>query len=110
MNYRAGITRTFFLVVGVLFFSAIFRSQVCCATGAKAQLTRDEVIEVAKAAAQVEKFDLAQYDMTGCHYEFTRKDQTWTVFFTQKPPTPLGGHFLVWVDDRTKKATLMHGQ
>jgi len=48
--------------------------------------------------------------MTGCHYEFTEKDHTWTVFFQLKPPTPPGGHFTVYVDDQTKKATLMRGK
>jgi hypothetical protein len=38
------------------------------------------------------------------------KNKTWTVFYQLKPPTPPGGHFLVSVDDRTKKATLARGE
>ena len=74
------------------------------------QLTKDEVISIAEATARAEGFDIRKYNMTGCHYEFTDKDHTWTVFFELKPPTPPGGHFLVVVDDQTKKATFMPGE
>ena len=43
------------------------------------------------------------------HYEFTKKDKTWSVFFHGKVPMP-GNHFLVWVDDRTQKAQFMQGE
>jgi hypothetical protein len=74
------------------------------------QLTRDEAIRIAEATARSEGFDIQKYNVTGCHYEFTRKDRTWTVFFELKPPTPPGGHFMVSVHDQTKKATLMRGE
>lgn len=74
------------------------------------QLTKDEVIQIAEATARSEGFDIQKYNVTRCHYEFTRKDRTWTVFFELKPPTPPGGHFAVSVDDQTKKATLMRGE
>ena len=76
----------------------------------EAQLPKNEVIRIAEAKARSEGFDLQKYTMTGCHYEFTEKDHTWTVFFQLKPPTPPGGHFVVCVDDQTKKATLMRGK
>ena len=76
----------------------------------EAQLPKNEVIRIAEAKARSEGFDLQKYNMTGCHYEFTEKDRTWTVFFQLKPPTPPGGHFVVCVDDQTKKATLMRGK
>ena len=75
-----------------------------------AQLPENEVIRIAEAKTRSEGFDLQKYNMTGCHYEFTEKDHTWTVFFQLKPPTPPGGHFMVIVDDQTKKATLMRGK
>ncbi len=74
------------------------------------QLTKDEVIRIAKATARSEGFDIQKYNLTGCCYELTRKDRTWTVFFQLKPPTPPGGHFAVSVDDQTKKAILMRGE
>ncbi|MDD1700291.1 MAG: hypothetical protein LUQ04_05790 [Methanoregula sp.] len=88
---------------------------VGCSGGAQngqgtARLSQDEVITIAKAKAVQEGFDLSKYDLKGCHYEFTRKDHTWTAFFELKPPTPPGGHFLVWVDDQTRKTTLMQGE
>lgn len=74
------------------------------------QLTRKEVLAIAEATAKAEGYELAKYNMTGCHYEFTKKDHTWTVFYELKPPTPPGGHFLVSIDDRTKKAIFHHGE
>lgn len=88
-------------------------STIGCGQRAKApetQLTKDEVISIAEATARTEGYDIRKYNMTGCHYEFTDKDDTWTVSFVLKPPTPPGGHFWVVVDDWTKKATLMHGE
>jgi hypothetical protein len=84
----------------------------CAHQGGKtgAQLPKNEVIRIAEAKARSEGFDLGKYNMTGCHYELTEKDRTWTVFFQLKPPTPPGGHFMVIVDDGTKKATLMRGE
>lgn len=75
-----------------------------------ARLEQDEVITIAKAKAEQEGFNLSKYDLKGCYYEFTRKDRTWTVFFELMPPTPVGGHFQVWVDDKTGKTTLMRGE
>jgi hypothetical protein len=72
-------------------------------------LTKNEVIVIAKETAKSEGLDVGRYNMTGCHYEYTRKDGTWTVFFNLKPPTPPGGHFSVWVNDKTKEAKLLHG-
>jgi hypothetical protein len=73
-------------------------------------LTKDEVIRIAEDTAKSEGFDIRKYNMTGCHYEYIRKDGTWTVLFELKPPTPPGGHFLVWINDKTKEAKLMHGE
>jgi len=74
------------------------------------QMQEKEVVAIAETTAKAEGFDLAKYDMTGCHYQYTRQDGTWTVFFQMKPPTPPGGHFAVTVVDQTKKATLMRGE
>ena len=76
----------------------------------EADLTEAEVLRIAEAAARSEGYDVDKYDMTGCHYEFERKDRTWTVFYALKPPTPPGGHFAVSVDDQTRKATVARGE
>ena len=75
-----------------------------------AQMTKKEVLLIAEAKAKSEGYDIAKYNMTGCHYEFTHKDRTWTVFYELKPPTPPGGHFFVSVNDQTKEARLAHGE
>ena len=92
--------------------AAMFSGFGCAQQSGKteAQLPKNEVVRIAEAKARSEGFDLQKYNMTGCHYEFTEKDHTWTVFFQLKPPTPPGGHFTVSVDDQTKKATLMRGK
>ena len=83
----------------------------CSSTDKKdTQMQQKEVVAVAEATAKAEGFDLAKYDMTGCHYQFTETDGTWAVFFQMKPPTPPGGHFVVTVVDQTRKATLMRGE
>lgn len=76
---------------------------------ARTLLTKDEVIAIAKDTAKSEGLDIWKYNMTGCHYEYARKDGTWAVSFELKQPT-LGGHFLVLVDDKTKKAKLISGR
>jgi hypothetical protein len=74
------------------------------------RLTQEQVIRIAEETAKSEGYDLPKYNMTGCHYEYTVRDHSWTVFFSLKPPTPPGGHFSVWVDDRTQKARVMRGE
>ena len=64
----------------------------------------------AEAAARSHGYDVEKYNMTGCHYEYTEKDGTWTVFYELKPPTPPGGHFLVSVDDKTKQTAVAPGK
>ena len=79
-------------------------------TQSKTYLAEAEVLQIAEATAKSEGYDVRKYNMTGCDYEFTRKDHTWTVFYELKPPTPPGGHFMVSIDDQTKKASLTHGE
>jgi hypothetical protein len=102
------------IVVGTILFVVLFAIIGCTEANRDqapgARLTQEEVIQIAKDTAKSDGYDLGKYNMTGCHYEFTRKDNTWTVFFELKPPTPPGGHFMVLVDDRTKKATLVPGE
>ena len=78
--------------------------------GPETSLVREEVLRIAEQTAESEGFDISEYDMTGCHYESTGEDGTWTVFYELKPPTPPGGHFMVSVDDQTKQATLTRGE
>ncbi len=72
-----------------------------------ANLLKVEVLRIAEVTAISAGYEIRKYNMTGCHYEFTRKDLSWTVFYELKSPTPPGGHFMVSVDDLTRKATLL---
>ncbi len=94
----------------VILISALLSVQVWSNTSEAPRLTKDQVLRIAEETAKAEGYDLAKYDMTGCHYEYTAKDRSWTVFFAIKPPTPPGGHFGVIIDDPTGKARLMRGE
>lgn len=76
----------------------------------KTNLAESEVLRIAEATVKSEGYDVDKYNRTGCHYEFIHKDHTWTVFYELKPPTPPGGHFMISIDDQTKKAKLVHGE
>ena len=76
-----------------------------------ANLTKSQVIKVARTEARKEGFDLNKYDLKAVDYANTgERVQTWTVSFYGKPPTRPGDHFLIWVDDRTLDAKLMRGE
>ena len=67
-------------------------------------------IAAANRAATEAGYKLSDYGAPKAHYEFTRKDKTWTVFYVLKPPTPPGGHFQIWVEDKTGKTQVMRGE
>jgi hypothetical protein len=79
-------------------------------TQSETNLAKAEVLQIAEEKAKSEGYDVRKYNMTGCYYEFTRKDHTWTVFYELKPPAPPGEHFMVSIDDQTKKASLARGE
>ncbi len=68
-----------------------------------------EVVRIAAEAATIHGYRLADYKDPQAHYEFTRKDKTWSVFYDGKVAAP-GHHFLVWIDDRTATARVMPGE
>lgn len=73
------------------------------------RLNPTQVATIAKDAAKNEGIQLLDYEEPEVHYEFVRKDQTWTVFFTGKVARP-GNHFSVYVEDQTGKAQVMRGE
>ena len=91
-------------------FNRMLEEFIAALPEATTNLARAEVLQIAEATARSEGYDVSKYNMTACHYEFTRKDHTWTVFYELKPPAPPGGHFMVSIDDQTKKASLAHGE
>ncbi len=69
-----------------------------------------DVVRLARRAATDSGYKLADYREPETHFEFVRKDRSWSVFFQMKPPTPPGGHFLVVVDDETGKTRVVPGE
>jgi len=91
-----------------LLFLAVAILVVGCARSA--HMSQQEVVRAANRAATDAGYKVADYKEPEAHFEFVHKDGSWTVFFEQKPPAPLGGHFLVWVDDKTSKTRVMPGE
>ena len=83
---------------------------VGCARSTSTRLSQPEVIQIASRAATDAGYKLERYKEPEAHFEFVRKDGSWTVFYTMKPPTPPGGHFQVWVDEKTGKTQVMKGE
>ena len=74
-----------------------------------ARLTRAEVVRIAAQAAEKHGYRLADYKEPQVHYEFTRKDKTWTVFYDGRVAMP-GHHFGVWVGDQTRETQVRPGK
>lgn len=74
------------------------------------KMSRSDAVRLASRAATDAGYELADYEEPKAHFEFGRKEGVWTVFYVMKPPTPPGGHLLVWVDDKTGKTQVMPGE
>ena len=74
-----------------------------------ARLSQVQAINIAKQAAEREGRRLIDYKDPEAYYEFTRKDQSWSIFFDGKIPMP-GNHFAVEVNDQTEFARVMPGE
>src|SRR5437773_10132051 len=74
-----------------------------------ARLSQAQAVRIAAEAATKHGYRLTDYKDPQAHYQFTRKDMTWSVFYDGRVPMP-GHHFLVWVDDRTGEARVMPGE
>jgi hypothetical protein len=97
------------LIVGCSFPSTATRRRATDSSSGR-RLTEARVLEIANRAAARHGFRVSDYQPPKVHYQFTRRDNTWTVFYELKPPTPPGGHFLVWVNDRSEAAQVMPGE
>ena len=73
-----------------------------------ARLTTAAAIRIAKAAAEHHGCDLRSYKEPEAHYEFTRKDKSWWVYFEGRVAIP-GHFFAVSVDDLTGETQLKPG-
>jgi hypothetical protein len=74
-----------------------------------ARLSTAEAILIAKQTAERQGVDLKGYKEPDAHYEFTRKDKSWFVFFGGRVAKP--GHFFsVSVADQTGEAHFHGGK
>jgi hypothetical protein len=74
-----------------------------------ARLPTAEVTRIANQAAERQGVDLRQYKEPRAHYELTRKDKSWSVFFDGRVARP-GNHFSVSVDDQTGETRFFGGK
>ncbi len=74
-----------------------------------ARLSTEEAVRIAKRTAEQQGVRLRDYKEPEVHYEFTRKDKSWWVFFDGRVPMP-GNHFAVSIDDQTGGARLIPGR
>ena len=79
-----------------------------CASSPKT--SQADVVRIARDVASAAGYKLADFREPKPYYEMTWKDQTWVVFFEMKPPTPPGGAFLVWVNDKTGETRVVAGE
>jgi hypothetical protein len=77
-------------------------------SSANARLSKQEVINLADAAAETKGFDLSQYKRP--EPEFDVIDSTWSVFYDAKlanAATGRGKHFTVAIDDNSRRTAIV---
>ena len=77
---------------------------------AHAHLTKEEVVDLADAAARSRGYDLSEYQHAEPQYD--PADGAWSLSYDQKPvdgTTEIGKHLNVAVDDKTKRTALVGG-
>jgi hypothetical protein len=74
-----------------------------------ARLSKSEVIRIATQTAERQGVRLQDYKDPEAHYEFTRKDKSWFVFFDGRVAIP-GNHFSVSVDDQSGEPQFFGGE
>jgi hypothetical protein len=72
-------------------------------------MTQAEVVRAAAQSGKGAGYNLADYKEPDVHFEFTDKDQTWSVFYEGRVALP-GNHFLVVVDDKTATTRVAPGR
>ena len=96
-------------LVGCTHASRTVPATIADANPRGARLSTAEAIRIARQTAERQGVDLGRYQEPVAHYEFTRKDRSWFVFFDGRVAMP-GNHFSVSVDDRTGEAQFYGGK
>lgn len=71
-------------------------------------LTEKQVVEIANAAAESSGYQLTRYGAPTARFEYVDDDCTWSVFY-EGLSDRTGNHFLIVVDDATRKTTIFGG-
>jgi hypothetical protein len=100
------VTRRFLIL-----FCAALTS--CATVPDQPRLTAAEVIRLADAEARRDGYDLRAYERPRARYNFVTRDHTWWVKYEGKSVngmSPVGNHFSVTIEDKTKKLWLIPGR
>lgn len=106
---------SFAVLAGTLVFAGCTQPSRISQTSASdtkpegARLSKAKAIQIAKLAAERQGVRLPDYREPEPHYEFTRKDKSWFVFFDGRVAFP-GNHFSVSVDDQTGETQFFGGR
>ena len=73
---------------------------------ASARLTKAEVVNLADAVARARSYDLTEYQRPKAQYD--PADQIWLLSYDQN--RAVGKHFVVAVDDRSKRITVIESR
>ena len=87
---------------------------LCCGCTLSAPLTEQQVVALSNAYAKAQGYDLAHYKRPSVHFNYTRADNTWVVFYDpiadKKGLVAIGDDFTVYVENSTKKVSLIPGR
>jgi len=79
-----------------------------------AALTEKQALALATEQAIRSGYDLRRYKAPRIHYNFTKADDTWVVFYDPIPDkqgrVAIGDDFTVYVDNQTRKTELIPGR
>jgi len=81
---------------------------------AVAPLTEQRVVVLSDAYAKTQGYNLAHHKRPSVHFNYTRADNTWVVFYDPIPDkkglVAIGDDFTVYVENGTKKVSLIPGR
>ena len=72
------------------------------------RLAEAEVLSIANGAARKSGADLSKFNVPQAHFEYVEKNCTWSVFYEGVGST-IGNHFLVIINDNTRRTQLFGG-
>jgi hypothetical protein len=101
------------MVKGLSFILLFAALSSCAVVSNQPRLTTAEVIHLADVEAKRQGYNLKEYLAPRARFNYVIKDNTWVVFYDEKPVNGMvhiGFDFTVDIDDRTKKVWLLPGR